>query len=233
MTIQLYDLTDATREIFFSPYCWRIRMALKHKGLDFESIPWHFTDKNLIEEKSAGRVPVIVDDDRWVHESFDIARYLDEQYPDHPALMKDDAAVATARFIEAWCNFHVFATLRPISVLSVHKIIHEKDQLYFRESREAMLKQKLEDLSNDPAAEKKALAAALRPAEATFATQKFFGGSQPNYADFILFGTLMWPYQVCSNSPLEPGSNVDQWFNRLLDLNGGFARTAKRVMAPA
>ena len=42
MTIKLYDLTDASREVFFSPYCWRTRMALNHKGLEFESIPWHF-----------------------------------------------------------------------------------------------------------------------------------------------------------------------------------------------
>lgn len=231
MTIQLYDLTDATREIFFSPYCWRTRMALAHKGLAFESIPWHFTDTEVIEANSAGRVPVIVDGGRWVHDSFDIAQYLDQQYPDRPMLMKDDAAVAAAQFTDAWCNFQVFAALRPISVFSVFKIIHDKDKTYFRESREKMLKEKLEEISKDPEAEKKALGVALRPADVLLGKQQFFGGNTPSYADYVVFGTLMWPYQVCPASPLEAGTNVAAWFDRLLDLNDGFARKAKRVMA--
>ena len=103
----------------------------------------------------------------------------------------------------------------------------------FAKAVKECLKQKLEDLSKDPAAEKKALAAALRPAETTLADQQLLGGSQPAYADYILFGTLMWPYQVCPASPLESGTNVDGWFNRLLDLNGGAARSAKRVMTSA
>ena len=233
MTIKLYDLTDATREIFFSPYCWRARMALAHKGLAFESIPWHFTDTDMIKNNSAGRVPVIVDGDRWVHESFDIARYLDEQYPDRPMLMKDDGAVAAAQFVDAWCNYQVFPALRPISVFAVYEIIHDKDKAYFRDSRETMLKEKLEEISKDPEAERKALAVALRPADVMLAKQRFFGGNSPSYADYVVFGTLMWPYQVCPASPLETGTNVDAWFNRLLDLNDGFARAAKRVMATA
>ncbi len=229
MALQLYDLTDASRTIFFSPYCWRIRMALQHKGLEFESIPWHFTDTDQIARTGAGRVPVLVDGDRWVHESFDIASYLDAQYPDRPALMKDDAAVAAAQFMDAWCNFNVFASLRPLAVFDVFKIIHDKDKTYFRESREKMLKSKLEDISTDAVAEVKALAAALRPADAVLAKQTFFGGREPSYADYVLFGTLMWPYQVRQSSPLEAGTHVEAWFNRLLDLNGGFARAARRV----
>lgn len=39
MSLKLYELvgTDAARP--FSPYCWRTRMALAHKGLTAESLP--------------------------------------------------------------------------------------------------------------------------------------------------------------------------------------------------
>src|SRR5881394_4497405 len=40
MAIKLYDLAGAEDDRRFSPYCWRVKMALKHKGLDFETIPW-------------------------------------------------------------------------------------------------------------------------------------------------------------------------------------------------
>lgn len=225
MTIQLYDLTDASRTVFFSPYCWRIRMALTHKGLPFESIPWHFTDKALLEKTGQGRVPVIVDGDTWLHESSAIAGYLDATYPDRPALMPD----AAARFVEAWCNASVLPAIRAIAIFHVFQAIHDKDKAYFRESREAALGTTLETLSRDPAAEQAALTAALGPAETLFATDNFFGGDTPTYADYVLFGTLMSPYQVCPTSPLEAGSAVARWFERMRDLHGGYARAAPRI----
>jgi len=46
MGLQLYDLAGAEPKRRFSPYCWRIEMALMHIGLSFETIPWRFTDKD-------------------------------------------------------------------------------------------------------------------------------------------------------------------------------------------
>ena len=48
MPLKLYELvgTDPSRP--FSPFCWRTRMALAHKGLSAETIPWCFTDKAAI-----------------------------------------------------------------------------------------------------------------------------------------------------------------------------------------
>jgi hypothetical protein len=48
MALKLFELvgTDSTRP--FSPFCWRTRMALAHKGLSAESIPWCFTEKHAI-----------------------------------------------------------------------------------------------------------------------------------------------------------------------------------------
>ena len=59
MAIQLYDLAGAEDDRLFSPYCWRVKMALKHKGLAFESIPWRFTEKDKIAFTGSTTVPVI------------------------------------------------------------------------------------------------------------------------------------------------------------------------------
>ena len=39
MAIALWDLAGADEARRFSPYCWRTKMALWHKGLAFETIP--------------------------------------------------------------------------------------------------------------------------------------------------------------------------------------------------
>ena len=48
MAIELYDLAGAEDDRRFSPYCWRIKLALAHKGLEFETIPWRFHEKSRL-----------------------------------------------------------------------------------------------------------------------------------------------------------------------------------------
>lgn len=229
MTIQLFDLTDASERIFFSPFCWRTRMALKHKGLEFESVPWHFTETDRLPVAGVNRVPIIVDGTTTMGESGAIADYLDTAYPNQPTLLADTAARARARFMEAWCGT-IFATLRPIAVPAVFQLITEKEKAYFRESRERMLGARLEDLSKDPVAEAAALNKALGPANDALKEAPFLAGDAPDYSDYVLFGTLMWPYAVCRHNPIDMTSPVGQWFDRLLDRHDGFASAAARAV---
>lgn len=227
MTIQLFDLTDASQRIYFSPYCWRIRMALRHKGLAFESIPWHFTDP--LPAAGGKRVPVVVDGKTTMGESNDIAAYLDQTYPGKPVLAADATAQARARFIASWCNATVFPTMRPIAVPAVFEVIADKDRAYFRESRERVLGAKLEELSKDPGAEASAMNKALGPANDALGQAAFLAGGTPDYSDYVLFGTLLWPFMVCKSNPLDMASPVGRWFDKMLDLHDGFARSAPRA----
>ena len=60
MRIKLYDLAGAEDARRFSPPCWRVKMALKHLGLQAEEIPWRFTEKEAISFSGQKLVPVLV-----------------------------------------------------------------------------------------------------------------------------------------------------------------------------
>src|SRR6266496_2879469 len=64
MPIILYDLAGAEPDRRFSPFCWRARMALAHKGLEVETVPWRFAEKDAIAFSGQGRVPVLIDGDK-------------------------------------------------------------------------------------------------------------------------------------------------------------------------
>ncbi|MDE2478632.1 MAG: glutathione S-transferase N-terminal domain-containing protein, partial [Betaproteobacteria bacterium] len=59
-SLRLFDLAGADEQRRFSPYCWRTRMALAHKGLPVHTIAWRFTDKQAIAASGQGKVPVLV-----------------------------------------------------------------------------------------------------------------------------------------------------------------------------
>jgi glutathione S-transferase len=48
-------------------------MALQHKGLPAETRPWRFTDKNAIGFANHGTVPILIDGDEVVGDSWRIA----------------------------------------------------------------------------------------------------------------------------------------------------------------
>src|SRR5260370_35255465 len=90
MAMTMYDLAGAEPDRRFSPYCWRTKLSLKHKGLDFETIPWRFTEKSVLAPYNSERVPVIVDSGRGGADSWTIANYLEDTYQDRPPLFANE-----------------------------------------------------------------------------------------------------------------------------------------------
>ena len=229
MSITLHDLAGADPAVRFSPYCWRTRWSLKHKGLTFEALPWRFTEKDKLPPEAQGRVPAIIDhgrSDKAVADSWQIAVYLDEAYPDRPPLMVNDAARASARLVASWSEGAVGTAGFPLILSNLFANIAEKDKAYFRESREKRFGKTLEQLAVAPEAGVAAFNKALLPAELALAQAPFLSGSAPAYADYALAGTVMWIWVTAPVAPLDPKSNVGRWFERMLDLHDGEGRKA-------
>ncbi len=225
MTRKLYELTAADDTRQFSPYCWRIRLALAHKGLEVETIPWRFTEKEAIAFSGQARVPVLVDGEQTVVDSWAIATYLDETYPDHPLLASDEAK-ALALFIKHWDEKVLTAALVPLVVFDIFKHLHERDQAYFRTTREAMIGKALEDACGDRPERLQSLRKTLTPVRETVAAQPFLGGTQPNFADHIVMGRLMLARSMSPCQLLDADDPVYIWRDRLLDQYNGMARNA-------
>ena len=147
MALQLYDLAGADPAHRFSPYCWRTRLALAHKGLEAELIPWRFTQKDVLAPFGHERVPVLIDGERVIGDSFAIAVHLEAAYPLRPSLFGGPIGLATARFVNSWANNTVMPGLARLVVSDVYPHLHEGDRDYFRTSRERMFGTRLEEIT--------------------------------------------------------------------------------------
>ena len=47
--LKLWELAGAEDGRVFSPFAWRVRLVLVHKGLEFQTIPWRYSQKDLIK----------------------------------------------------------------------------------------------------------------------------------------------------------------------------------------
>jgi glutathione S-transferase len=225
MTLRLYDLAGADPNRRFSPYCWRIRLALAHKRLPVETIPWRFTEKAEIAPSGSKTVPVLVDGDRWIADSWTIANYLEDAYPNSPSLFGGAAARRLTRHYSSLADALV-STIFPFIALDILERVADKDREYFRTSREQRVGKTLEDFVADRDAKLPGFRASLAPLRTTLKTQPFFGGDEPLYADYALFGQFQWARCISPFALLEEGDPVKLWRDRLLDCFEGLARKA-------
>jgi glutathione S-transferase len=230
MSIVMHDLAGADPALRFSPYCWRIRMALAHKGLDVATVPWRFTDKDAIAFSGQGRVPVIRDGETVVSDSWAIAGYLEAHYPELPSLFGGATGQAHARLINAWADAAVLGPAARLVVHDIFDVIDPKDRDYFRSSREQRFGMTLEAVQAEGRANRvAAFRDSLTPARLVLRGQPWLGGAAPSYADHILFGTLQWPRCVSRFELLAADDPIAEWMERTLDLYGGLGREALRA----
>lgn len=224
MTRLLYTLCGVDPARRFSPHSWKIVMALAHKGLGFSEEPTPFTEIPSVEGGFSPTVPILNDGGRLVRDSFDIALYLEENYPDRPSLFGGEGGRALSRMVEGYVQTVIQAALVTIIVKDIYDCLATADQAYFRKTREQRLGRTLEDVEAGHAAELAAFRPKLEPVRHMLKFQPFLGGQSPLFADYILFGALQWARVVSPKRLLAADDPVSDWFTRCLDLHGGIGR---------
>jgi glutathione S-transferase len=225
--ITLYDLVlqDDRRP---SPFCWRAKFALKHKGLDWRDEPMGFTEKQKIAFAQSQTVPVLHDGPKVVKDSWAIARHLDEAHSGRP-IFKDEMALSFAHFAACWVDATVHPALFPLLVNDLYEKVRPVDQPYFRESRGQRLG--TTDFAGFQARAREkggaSFQSVLEPARRVLKEQKFLCGDQPAYPDYALIGAFLWARTVSPLSLLEADDPVQTWRERMFDLFDGMGRKAK------
>lgn len=236
--MKLYEYALANREGCASPNVWRTKMLLAHLGLEVESeMLFHIE----LEEKLAfaqpeaerlgtkapyapnGTLPVLVDGDTILPDSWTIAAHLDRNYGDG-SLVNAHSALAMNRFFEHWASKHIVSNVFPDILPETVNAMDEVDREPFRRSRERMFGLNFDDLNGTLKDCVPALQEGLQTLEQTLADQDYLGGESPVYADYILFGMFVWMAKVSSTEVLVRGSAVHRWRERLMDAYDGLAR---------
>ena len=224
MALKLFELVGTDTERPFSPFCWRTRMALAHKGLTAESLPWRFTEKSAIAPHGSEKVPVLLHHDKPVVDSWTIANYLEDNFPDSPSLFGGEGGRAMARMLNAWGDIAIVGGIFPLIVADIPAHLGSVDADYFRASREARLGRRLEEASADRDRAVIALRRSLEPLRMTLRAQSYLGGAAPNYADYIVFGGFQWARVVSPFKLLAEDDPIYAWREKLLDAFDGLAR---------
>jgi glutathione S-transferase len=206
----------------YSLFSWRTRMALVHKGLAFETVPVHMSDKTAIAFSGGKTVPIVRDGETVVRDSWKIAEYLEDRYAKTPTLFGGDVGRGVSHAFNVWVDRAVVPAMLAVIVADIHERIDPADENYFRESMEKFLKMTLGETRARRDEGMQRLARTVEPMQTLLKRQPWVCGPQPAYADYILFSVFQWARVMSPQGLAEPP--LRDWFERALDLHGGFAR---------
>lgn len=212
----LYELCGAEPDRLFSAYSWRARLTLGYKGLNFESRPTPFTQIPKALEGIHKTVPVLVDGETTVTESFEICRYLETTYADTPSVFGGDGGMENAALIDNLIVTGLYPTISRMIIKDICDQLASEDATYFRQSREKRFGMSLEDVQRGRDKERVKFTTFLKPYLRRLAEAPFLGGERLLFADIALAASFCWAKATSPYDTMDGDEVLQGWFDRVL-----------------
>ena len=222
MVLVLYELwgRNGARYSLFS---WRTRLALAHKGLTAELKPVRVSDKGAIAFSGQTKVPILVDGERVIPDSWQIAEHLEDRHGG-PSLFGGPLGRGLARFANTWVDRQVVPAVAPLVAPDVVDIVDDEDAAHIRATMEGAFRVSLETMQAEREVRLKAFRRVLDPARLTLKAQPFLSGAAAGYADYALFSVFQWGRVAAMVALLDAADQpMVAWRDRMLDLFDGLA----------
>ncbi|MFB0613130.1 beta-etherase [Aurantiacibacter poecillastricola] len=219
-SVTFYDLQVSTGATI-SPFVWATKFAVRHKGLELDIVEGGFTG---IMDRTGGkteRLPAIVDEGKWVLDSWGIVEYLDETYPDAPPLIPHESVATMLKALDAWFWGAAVGPWMHCYCADYRDVCFERDKDYVTRSRALMLGGPLEDIQAGREDRLPAISAALEPLRLALRSSDFLGGNAPNYADYRIIGSFLWLASLAQTPALAADDPLRPWYKRVCALYGG------------
>lgn len=205
-----------------SPFSWRIRYALAHKGIPVEFRLVRFADVETIRGLSGQHfTPIIADDGEVVFDSWNIACHLEDRYPDRPSLFGGDAGRGLARLANQWADHILAPAVRRLIAADFIECLAPEDRAYYRSSREAAFCCTLEEYCADRPRWLAEFAATIAPLERTLVEQPYLAGAAPSYADYLVFSVFQYARLGAPQDFVAEGTALRAWRDGLATAFGG------------
>jgi microsomal prostaglandin-E synthase 2 len=212
------------------PFCSKVRMILKYKGVDYDTIEVHPLNKKEIQfSKDYQAVPIYIDTDGKQHtDSTPIMRSIDDEFPTPKVFHKDPAE---ARREEEWLNWsNAFVKGLPTAIYdSIGNALKSFDYItkigkfgWFEKrtikylgafvmtlvSKKIKKREKIDDPNQF-----------LRDKTREWVTglngRSFMGGGVPNGSDIAVFGICQSVAGLKAGETLEENSAFKAWLERM------------------
>lgn len=187
-TIKLYELV-ARDNLYWSPNSWKTRMCLNLKKISYESVALGIVQvKKILPDivkKDVMVTPVIDDNGIVIEDSFEIAKYLENKYPNLSIFHNN---IALHNTIYNWLEPKFSLALIKLVIPDLCKAFNDEDREYFIITRTQFLGDlNMFSYSDNMEIVQETLTIVLK----TLENNKFISGEKIGWADIVLASWLL------------------------------------------
>lgn len=209
--ITLFELAAADGRLF-SPACWRTRLSLAHLDLEVERQAVGFTQIGKIAPGVARSVPVLLEVDEVLADSWDIAIYLNRKHDPLDSLFGGSEALS--HFVQNWSVADLMPHMIRMIVADIHALLKPQDQDYFLASRQRRFGRPLEQVQSDREDRVARFRVALDPLRMQLTQGAWLAGESPSYADYVILALFHWSRSMSEFELLTPDDPLHEWLGR-------------------
>ncbi|POY72463.1 hypothetical protein BMF94_4289 [Rhodotorula taiwanensis] len=254
-----YDLVsthEGPHPAAIPPNTWKGRLALLHKGVDFELKYLTFTELRAMAPKLGVERPVIpfieFPDGKVISDSWNIAEWAEKEYPDKPSLWlpdapapvkEDDPTLKLAKnYAQTFAEgFAAWVPTFELSAVGIDALMPgtpetNPDKEYFRSDYKQRSKgawQRLTSLDRDVVRER--AKTALSPLEKVLAKSPFLCGDNSGFVDYVVYSRYAMMRSACPDECKslwhgETTPNLSKWIERIeTKFEAGLEEAFKRL----
>jgi glutathione S-transferase len=172
---------------------WEL-INLHTQGLSYSTEFLSFVEiNNTLNEIVPGipenKVPVLIHDGKAIQESYEIAKYLDRQFPE-PSLLHSQEGVH--RYLTAHIETEIAPLISKMVGLKVYGNLDEENKNYYRSSREARYKDTLENFAGDQEDNFHEFVQKFQLIERMLGQFAWISGSELGWADIVTASLLIF-----------------------------------------
>jgi len=212
-----------------SPFCNKIRRALRYKKLDFEVKNYNGLEaRNAFKLSAAGTLPVLDYDGERTVDSTAICALLDRKHPENPLFPRDPEELAMARFWDDWAGQSLYfieihvRMLDPVAMEKALDLICAGRPSFERALMKIVLRRRYpkklgaQGIGKKSAAEvDRILVGHLEGLEAILGRRAWLVGDAPSIADLAVVGQLDEMVRTSRLAGTIRGhANVAAWMDR-------------------
>ena len=229
MTLLLYEHVAENGKVV-DPYSWRIRLSLAHMNIKVKRVPISlFKFRQSFLQEKLEKLPMVVDGKRKIESSWEVAKYLERNFPEHPTLFGGEVGTHLAQFIDAWAEQNVLKYIYALLGHRIYEILVPDDRPLFEEFLKRDFNLRVDLLGRQKDDELFKFRKALEPFRLTMMDRPFLSGELPAYGDFILYGPLKWAEDIYGGPLIESDDIIFLWKSRMDQLFSHLWRDNKDI----
>jgi glutathione S-transferase len=206
------------------PYTWQTRLVLYYMQIKVKKLSYSLWEFNTrFNQEGIKNLPALIDGPRVIEGPWEIANYLERNFPDSPSLFRGELGTHFAHFFSLWVEEHLLGHLYCLVGKNLYEALADQDKPLFKNYLQRKFNLSGNFFSSGKKKHLDQLNSSLGSVRSILQEEPYLSGQGLGYVDIILYSVIRWAEDYGMDEIFEQTdviyiwkTKMDTWFSDIL-----------------